>query len=128
LRGTLVNTPGITLDGSRSFSSANAFPGSLGIAAGGTILGGSVTTTNGAALVGIQTGDLDGVTINGVLDMSQFNATTMFIDHGLTLNGTVLLGDTNGANYGRLLFTGNNTLTTTSSGQVLLGADYSNAV
>ena len=35
---------------------------------GGTIRGGTISTTDGAALV-VQSGTLDGVTVNGVLDV-----------------------------------------------------------
>ncbi len=38
---------------------------------GGTILGGTLTTTNGASLIVNGSGTLDGVTVNGVLDVGE---------------------------------------------------------
>ncbi len=51
---------------------------------GGRIDGGTITTTGGAALAAAS-GTLDGVTLNGTLDMSADGATVAVVD-GLTLN------------------------------------------
>jgi hypothetical protein len=91
LVGTLDNRgQTLTLGGSASFS-----PGSWTMA-GGRIDGGTVASANGAALKAIFTpsgllGTLDGVTLNGTLDMTGGEGIVTVVN-GLVLNGTVLLG------------------------------------
>ena len=65
---------------------------------GGTIQGGTVTTTNGASFIVNGSGTLDGVTVNGVLDVGNtYNDASLTVTDGLVLNGTALVGNpTNG--------------------------------
>ena len=50
-------------------------------------------------------GTLDGVTVNGNLDLTEANNANANVVDGLTLNGTAFLGAASGATYGQLLFT-----------------------
>src|SRR5262249_54522585 len=61
---------------------------------GGTILGGAIYTFGSARLYAQPLtggGTLDGVTLNGTLDMTP-PGSFLFVTHGLTLNGTLHLG------------------------------------
>ena len=111
LRGTLDNTgETLTLDD----------PGLTFALYGGTIDGGTVETTGGAALVATGvSGTLDGVTIDGTLDMST-GGDTVTVTDGLTLNGTLDLGPADPANGASTLdFQGAQTLGGT--GLIVLG-------
>ncbi len=86
---------------------------------GGTISGGAITTTNGAALI-VQGGTLDGVTVNGTLDVgNSVNGATLTVADGLVLNGTALVGNSTNSAYGRISFAGTQTLS--GSGAVVFG-------
>jgi len=89
---------------------------------GGTILGGSVTTTNGLALV-VDYGTLDGVTVSGVLDVGNtYDLANLTVTNGLTLNGTALVGSpTNNSYVGGIGFAGSQTLG--GNGTVLLSGN-----
>ena len=75
---------------------------------GGTIRGGTVTATGGTKLicVGNPGSTLDGVTLNGDLDVTSFIA-RVFIRNGLKLAGSVLI-----ENGGNITFVGDQTLDT----------------
>ena len=83
--GGVLNTTGATID-------LDEATGNLTLD-GGTLQGGTVNTSGGAKLVvtGLYFGglnnNLDGVTLNGNLDLTNPN-TVLFVEHGLTLNGT----------------------------------------
>jgi RHS repeat-associated protein len=93
---------------------------------GGKILGGSVVTSNGASLV-VNSGTLDGVTMNGVLDVgnTSSNGVSLTVTNGLVLNGTALVGNpTNGVVnslkwWGEISFAGSQTLS--GNGAVVFG-------
>ena len=77
---------------------------------GGTILGGSIATANGAALI-VSSGTLNGVTINGVLDVGNtYNAASLTVTNGLILNGTCYVGNPTNGSYGAIGFAGSQTL------------------
>jgi hypothetical protein len=93
ITGTLLNF-GATL-------TLNAASGSWHLL-GGTIRGGVINEEDGYGLVieSTQGGTLDEVTLNGSLDMTEYNS-FLHVQNGLTLNGTLLL------NYGgRVYFDG----------------------
>jgi len=79
---------------------------------GGTIRGGTITTTNGARLYAYMTGQsavLDGVTINGEIDV--YSGAWLRVVNGLTLNGTMYVGSQADASYvGFVEFQGSQTL------------------
>ena len=55
---------------------------------GGTLQTATVVTTNGASLIVDGSGTLDGVTVNGVLDVGNtYNNAVLAVVDGLTLNG-----------------------------------------
>ncbi len=90
---------------------------------GGVIHGGAVDTAGSARLVGLG-GTLDGVTVNGQLDVPTDRA-ALVVTNGLTLNGTAYVGGTNGER-GALLFAGTQTLG--GSGEVVFGPSTANGV
>ncbi len=103
--GTLTNT-GKTL-------ALDANTGSWQLCAGGVINGGTVTTADGARLVGTASGgSLNGLTLNGDLDLGA-NGAGVTVSGGLTLNGTITLGS--GANAAGLTFLGTQTLAGTGT-------------
>lgn len=76
---------------------------SAGTLAGATVL----QPTNGFSLVVEGTsGTLDGVTVNGTLDVGNTETATLNITNGLTLNGTALAGNPTNANWGEIKFSG----------------------
>ncbi|MGD1277517.1 MAG: PA14 domain-containing protein [Tepidisphaeraceae bacterium] len=110
--GGTVNITG-TLTGGLSVDNTT---GSWNLA-GGTIAGGTVSGTGGAELVLTGSGGtLDGVTIGSgtVVDGTQNYCGAMILD-GLTLDGTLNLGASDGSSYGRLYFIGTQTLDGTGS-------------
>ena len=88
---------------------------------GGTIHGGTVVTTNGASLIVSGSAALDGVTINGMLDVGQhLPPASLTVTNGLVLNGTALVGNpTNNSNFGAIIFAGSQTLS--GNGTVVFG-------
>ncbi len=107
LLGTLDNTGGtLTLD----------VPGLTFALDGGTIEGGSVEPTNGAALFASPDGGtLDGVILDGTLDLNAYPDSVTITD-GLTLNGAIDLGPTGSSNgWSFLNFQGAQTLSGTGS-------------
>ena len=89
---------------------------------GGTIIGGSVTTMAGASLI-VQGGTMDGVTMNGALDVgNSVNGASLTVTNGLVLNGTALVGNPTNNWYGQLVFAGTQSLS--GSGTVVFGNNY----
>ena len=98
--------------------------------AGGTILGGTYSETEGAAIaLTTSGGTLDGVTVNGVIDAATQSGTATVYDP-LTLNGTLSLGNTGGTTFGQILF-GDSTHAAGSlagTATVAFGASSSNSI
>jgi hypothetical protein len=90
---------------------------------GGTLRNAVVNTSGGAQLVAIG-GTLDGITINGNLDLSSSTGVNATITNGLVLNGTAFIG--NQSTWGYLSFNGSQTLG--GNGVVLFGANGCNAL
>ena len=104
---------------------------------GGTILQGEITTDGPDDLVAtLQGGKLDGVTLDGTLDMTQFagsftptkfSGSSVTVLNGLTLDGTIELGGASGtSNAGDLLFGSaddNVAQTISGSGTIQFGQD-----
>ncbi|HUY31916.1 MAG TPA: hypothetical protein VMV69_03985 [Pirellulales bacterium] len=115
----------MTLDGNATNSNGDVMPGSWILGQGGTIVGATIVTRNGAELMGNSQGAfgvLDGVTLVGTLDLSQSSnrINGVNVRDGLTLGdgSLVLIGDAGGGTSGELLFTG--------PAQQLLAIDDSN--
>ena len=52
-----------------------------------------------------QSGTLDGVTVNGALDVgNSANGAYLRVTNGLVLNGTALVGNPTNSNYGAISF------------------------
>lgn len=123
--GGTVNLTGI-LDNTNSTMALNAATGSWNLE-GGTLKGGVLNESDGARLVVMGFGcdgrpnTLDGVTVNGDLDLSQYSyGASLTVKNGLVLNGNAYLGDANGTTYGEMNFgeyghTGSQTLSGTAN-------------
>jgi len=142
--GTIIETNGIinfegsgTNDATILFSGANAFTGSLVnngvitiasssvIGGAGTIIGGTITVSNGASLVLDLHQTLNGVTFNGALDVGDsYGGAGLTVMNGLTLNGTLLLGNPTNDNVGTITFQGTQALG--GNGTVLFGNNPAN--
>ena len=95
---------------------------------GATIAGETVTMTSGAAMI-VNNGMLNGVTVNGPLDVgNSVNGATLTVTNGLLLNGTALVGSpTNGnSSWGAIIFSGTQKLGGT--GTVVFGNGTCNAL
>ena len=104
LTGTLTNDAPLALNGSTITPSY--------LLRGGTILGGTVTTTAGASLTATQQGGtLDGVTFDGRLIVGQVINTYINVADGLTLSNSTVTVQGNGT----LRFMGSQTLGGTAS-------------
>ena len=89
--------------------------------AGGNIHGGNLILSNGVPLVVSGNLTLDGVSVNGVLDVGRtVNGASVTVTNGLVLNGTAYLGNPTNSNYGAIGFAGTQTLG--GNGTVLFGA------
>jgi hypothetical protein len=99
---------------------------------GGTVSGGTVTSTGGATLALTDSGGtLSGVTIASAatLDATQNiggSQAYAVVTAGLTLNGTANLGAANGNTYGTLYFEGGGIQTLSGTGTVTFGTHTSN--
>jgi allophanate hydrolase subunit 2 len=78
-----------------------------------TILGGTITATNGARVVVPDGAQLDTMVLNSDLAVSSSAYVTVY--NGLTLNGTATVGDPNGQSSATLEFDGTQTLTGTGT-------------
>ncbi len=107
--GTLTNTGAtLTLETNNNW-----------VLAGGTILGGSINPANGVSFI-VQSGTLDGVTVNGVLDVGNtYNAAQLTVLDGLVLNGTAVVGNPTNGLWGEIGFAGSQVLG--GSGTVVFG-------
>ena len=74
---------------------------------GGAVYGGTITTSGGASLIVNGSGTLDGVTVNGVLDVgNSYMGANLTVVNGLVLNGTVLVGNPTNGSSGSISFCG----------------------
>ncbi len=96
----------------------------------GSIVGGTVTSSGGAKLALTNSGGtLSGVTIDASLTVDatqQSSGNTTNVTNGLTLNGTLNLGKTDGSTAGQLYFQGTQSLSGT--GTVMFGGSTGNAL
>ena len=98
-----------------TFQASNTFTLS-----GGTLQTATVTTTNGASLIVNGSGTLNGVTVNGTLDVGKsYNGANLTVTNGLVLNGTALVGNPTNGWYGQISFAGSQTLS--GNGTVVFG-------
>ncbi len=114
--GGVVNLTGVLDNRTQTFE-LNAATGSWKLD-GGKIWGGTITTSDGAALSTSTFGTLDGVTLN--TDMTVPG--TLFVTNGLVLNGVLTLNNT--SNQTKLIFT-QGVQTLAGTGQVVLAGTQS---
>lgn len=125
VEGTLINA-GSTL-------TLNSTTGSW-IVNQGTILGGTITTANGAVLLGdnvlTNPGLLDGVTLAGTLDLTKSASGGIGFTDGLTLaGGTILIGSPGDTgNFGVLTNYGGSGPTLGGLGTVIFGGSPSDTI
>jgi hypothetical protein len=117
--GGTVNLTGVLDNGGRTLV-LDASSGSWALD-GGTIRGGTVTSTAGARLIvaNHDSNRLDGVTVNGNLDVWNVNGATLAVTNGLVLNGTMQVGHPATNWYGRIHFEGSQNLS--GNGAAVLG-------
>jgi YD repeat-containing protein len=119
--GGTVNLVGV-LNNSGSTLALDARTGAwnfLGATGSESILGGIITTSGSNDLVPMGHGAaLNHVMLNGTLDMASSPA-TVAVTNGLTVNGQVLLGSSDGANVSQLQFSTTQTLA--GSGEIRFG-------
>jgi hypothetical protein len=107
-----------TLNNSNATLTVNTASGSW-VLNGGTVLGGAITTAGGASLV-VNNGTLNGVTVNGLLDVGHtYNGANLTVTNGLVLNGTAWVGNPTNSDSGQIQFAGSQTLG--GSGTAVLG-------
>jgi membrane-associated phospholipid phosphatase len=112
--GTITRTGGtVNLVGSLDLGGGtlnlNAATGSWNLM-GGTIQNGTIAQSNAAVLVVTNAGGntLTNMTVNGDLDVSQYQNANLRVYGSLTLNGSLLLGNAAGSTYGRIYFADGN--------------------
>jgi hypothetical protein len=90
---------------------------------GGTISGGTIASSGGAKLGLNGYSTMAGVTIaaGAIVDGTQYDS-NVIVTGGLTLNGTLNLGASNGNNYANMYFRGAGTQTLTGTGVIVLGS------
>ena len=124
--GLIQGTNGGTasLSGTLTPSASGTFNGAVQVANGTTIQGGTIVTLNGSALIMNSGVTLDGVTVNGNLDVgNSVNGANAAVTNGLVLNGTLLVGNPTNNYYGGVIFAGTQTLGGT--GMVVFGDNSS---
>ena len=95
--------------------------------AGGTIVGGTITTSGTNVLTAVNSSNtFSGVTLDGTLDMASVFAPKMNVTSGLTLNGTILLAAASGSNSASL--TAQGTQAWSGSGSILFGGSDTTAL
>ncbi len=110
----VLNLSGGTLGGVSMIQGGGTFNFSRGTLLNSTVAAGTTVTGTGN-----QMATLNGVTLNGNLDLTSGNPEVL-VTNGLTLNGAAALGNSSGSTFGELLFVGTQTLD--GSGSILLGA------
>jgi RHS repeat-associated protein len=127
---SLVTSNVVKLTGGTLQIGTTAQIGANLILAGGTILGGTFNESGGG-LISLSTfgGKLDGVTVNGIIDAATQSGNATVYD-GLTLNGTLSLGNSGGSTSGQIMF-GDSTHAAgglMGTGAVVFGASASNSI
>ena len=102
---------GGTLTVSTTVKDTSTFSLAGGTLASANFLAGTTITVSG--------GGLDGVTLDGNLDMTHGNGSRLNVTNGLVLNGTASVGAANGSTWGGIYFYG--TQTVGGTGDILLG-------
>ncbi len=78
---------------------------------GGTLVGANVLQGTNGAGVTVSSGTMNGVTLNCSLDAgNSYSGANLTVLGGLTVNGTILLGNPDNGNYGALSFAASETL------------------
>lgn len=107
--------------------------GTLGLANGGSlrlggaaVTGGTMTGSGPGALISSSTSELTAVTLAGDLTLTSLTGSVLNVRDGLTVAGTLRLGDAAGAGFGRLTFT--NTQAVSGTGSIVFGNNINNAL
>ena len=93
--------------------------------AGGTLINATVVPGTAGSSIVLTSGTLNAVTLNANAAVTSGSIT---IVNGLTLNGTIDLGNVAGSSSGELFFLGSQSLLTTSTGSIVLGGSTNNDI
>jgi len=121
--GAILNNAGDTLDLDNSTGAKGSWT-----MRGGTIRGGTVQTSNGASLIfaSNSNGTLDGVTLNSSPEMQNFSS--IFVQNGLTLNGTTIDLSNGATGAANLTFITAGPQTLSGTGTIVLGNSLTRGV
>ncbi len=122
--GVLAYSSGGSITGSLNNGNGQilvAGPHMLTLTGGAVVQGGTIVATNGASLAANNSGaTLDGVAVNGLLDVGNtYFSAYLAVTNGLTLNGTMLVGNPTNGQVGFVQFSGSQSLL--GSGTVVFG-------
>ena len=94
---------------------------------GGTLKDGTLVDAGSRLVFTSTAGALDGVTIpvGTVIDLGISNGASVYLNNSMVINGTIKVGRTNGATYGRLYWN-SATATWGGSGDIVFGSSTSN--
>lgn len=109
---------GGTLDVSGTVQVSNTFTLSSGTLADATVVAGTTLVAT--------SGTLDRVTLHGGLDLTSVSGAQVTVSGGLTLNGTLAVGNAAGTTNGSVVFVGSQTVG--GRGDILFGGSPSNAL
>jgi hypothetical protein len=117
---SLTTNAAISVASGITFSSPAISASANFLMAGGTLQGATLSLTGGAELVVTASeSTLKGVTVDGNMDLTEFNGAFTNVTNGLTLNGTAYVGNAAGSTYEVMDFNGTQSLLGT--GTVIFG-------
>ncbi len=126
-QNVVIASSTVTISGAHSFNSVFLVNAATLVLNNGTLSGGTITTTNSSSVIVNGSGTLDGVTVNGELDVGNtYNGASLMVLDGLVLNGTALVGNPNNSWWGRIEFAG--TQSVSGNGTVVFGDSGCNAL
>jgi hypothetical protein len=117
--GATINIYATITNTSSTLTVTETGTGIVELVSSGTIIGGTVNGT-----LTVSSGVLNGVTLGGTLDLATLSGNVVYVTNGLTVHGTVNVGNTGGTTYGRMFF--QNTETIGGTGGILFGGSSSN--
>jgi len=122
-----VNLTGVLTIGAGNTLTLDALTGSWQVLSG-TVKNGTLIDTGSRLVFTASAGAVDGVTIplGTVIDLGISNGASVYLNNSVTINGTIKVGRTNGATYGRIYWN-SATAAWGGSGNIVFGASTSNA-
>ncbi len=136
----LTVTNGVVVANGQSLTVGNyssLIPGSISLNAAsltlsqnGIIKGGTVTETGAANIAVVGSGVLDGTTVSGNVTVTHANNDSLFLRNTVTLNGTLLIGATDGSTWATVFFNdaAAGAVTLTGNASVIFGGNTTNGI